>query len=188
MSAVRDAADRGGDHDRARRDEIATALWWTYFDWVAIVVEYRLREATGTAQTTLARDAYSYIHFVMVAGIVLFAMSLKKALGALRAHLAAVPATALCAGLGAYLLAHVLLRYRISRTIGRGRPVAFAGPDRASGRSRTTCLRSLRCPSRPAVFVVLIAYEGIRYREPRAYIRHGAVPTRSSCRGRARQA
>ena len=40
---------------------IATAIWWTYFDWVSIVVEHRLRQATGTAQTTLARDAYSYL-------------------------------------------------------------------------------------------------------------------------------
>ena len=126
---------------------IATALWWTYFDWVAIVLEHRLREATGTAQTTLARDAFSYLHFVIVAGIVLFAMSLKKALAHYDAHLAAVPATALCAGLGAYLLAHVLLRYRISGTIGHGRPVAFVGADRASGRSPTTCLRSRRCRS-----------------------------------------
>ena len=30
---------------------IAVALWWTYFDWVAIVLEHRLRETTGTAQT-----------------------------------------------------------------------------------------------------------------------------------------
>ncbi len=155
---------------------IATALWWTYFDWVAIVIEHRLRQATGTAQTTLARDAFSYLHFVMVAGIVLFAMSLKKALAHYDAHLAAVPATALCAGLGAYLLAHVLLRYRISRTIGHGRPVAFVGlmvlwPFADD----MPALAALSIAA--TIFVALIAYEGIRYREPRASIRHGAVPT-----------
>jgi low temperature requirement protein LtrA len=155
---------------------IATALWWTYFDWVAIVVEYRLRQETGTAQTTLARDAFSYLHFVMVAGIVLFAMSMKKALAHYDAHLTVVPATALCAGLGAYLLAHVLLRYRISGTIGHGRPVAllallvfwpFADDVPA--------LAALSVAA--AVFVVLIAYEAIRYRESRFFIRHGEVPT-----------
>ena len=162
---------------------IATALWWTYFDWVAILLEHRLREATGTAQTTLARDAYSYLHFVMVAGIVLFAMSLKKALTNYDHALAAVPATALCAGLGAYLLAHVLLRYRISRTIGRGRPVALVSllvlwplAD------HMPALAALSLAA--AIFVVLIAYEGIRYREPRAYIRRGAVPTAELMTGR----
>ena len=39
-----------------------------------------------------------------------------------------------------------------------------------------------------AIFVLLIAYEGIRYREPRAYIRHGAIPTAELMSGRARQA
>ena len=162
---------------------IATALWWAYFDWVAILLEHRLREATGTAQTTLARDAYSYLHFVMVAGIVLFAMSLKKALGNYDAHLAAVPATALCAGLGAYLLAHVLLRYRISGTIGRGRPLALVAlivfwPFA----DEVPALAALSVTA--AVFVVLIAYEAIRYRESRSSIRHGAVPTAEVMTGR----
>jgi low temperature requirement protein LtrA len=160
---------------------IATALWWTYFDWVAIVLEHRLRQETGTAQTTLARDAFSYLHFVMVAGIVLFAMSLKKALAHYDAHLAVVPATALCAGLGAYLLAHVLLRYRISGTIGRGRPVAFAGlmvlwPFA----DHMPALAALSVAA--AIFVALIAYEAIRYREPRSFIRHGGVPTPEAMR------
>src|SRR5262245_9658901 len=83
---------------------IATALWWTYFDWVAIVVEQQLRRAIGAAQATLARDAYSYLHFVMVAGIVLFAMSLKKTLAAYDKHLDPVPLAALCGGLALYLL------------------------------------------------------------------------------------
>jgi low temperature requirement protein LtrA len=160
---------------------IATALWWTYFDWVAIVLEHRLRETTGTAQTTLARDAFSYLHFVLVAGIVLFAMSLKKALSHYDAHLAVVPATALCAGLGAYLLAHVLLRYRISGTIGHGRPVAFAAlmvlwPFA----DNMPALASMSIAA--AIYVALIAYEAIRYRESRSYLRHGGVPTPEAMR------
>ena len=155
---------------------IATALWWTYFDWFSIVVEHRLRQATGAAQATLARDAYSYLHFLMVAGIVLFAMSLKKALAHYDEHLDVVPATALCAGLGAYLLAHVLLRLRISGSIGHGRPVALAAllvfwPFA----DEVPALAALSVAA--AVFVLLISYEVVRYREPRAQVRHGALPT-----------
>jgi low temperature requirement protein LtrA len=160
---------------------VATALWWTYFDWFSIVVEHRLRQATGAAQATLARDAYSYLHFMMVAGIVLFAMSMKKTLAHYDHELAVVPATALCAGLGAYLLAHVLLRYRISRSIGHGRPVAFVAlmvlwplAD------NMPALAALSVAA--AIFVLLIAYEAIRYREPRAFIRHGGVPTEETMR------
>ena len=165
---------------------IAAALWWTYFDWVAIVVEQQLRRATGAQQATLARDAYSYLHFAMVAGIVLFATSLKKTLAAVDEHLGPVPVAALCGGLALYLLAHVLLRVRISgyiatqvrfvRRVGRGRPLAmlalllfwpFAG--------ELPALAALTVVA--AIFVALIAYEAIVYREPRARIRHGEPAT-----------
>src|SRR5512132_1855718 len=164
---------------------IATALWWTYFDWFSIVVEYRLREATGAQQATLARDAYSYLHFVMVAGIVLFAMSMKKALAHYDAELDVVPAAALCAGLGAYLLAHVLLRLRISRSLGHGRPAALAAlivfwPFADD----VPALAALSVTA--AIFVILIAYEAVRYREPRAYIRQGEMPTAELLTGRGR--
>jgi hypothetical protein len=33
-----------------------------------------------------------------------------------------------------------------------------------------------------AIFIALIAYEAIRYREPRAFIRHGGVPTEEMMR------
>lgn len=38
------------------------ALWWAYFDVVAIVAERRVREATGAAQAAMARDSYSFLH------------------------------------------------------------------------------------------------------------------------------
>ena len=72
---------------------VAAALWWTYFDWVSIVTEQQLRRATGAQQTELARDAYSYLHFMMVAGIVLFAVGMKKTLADYDKHLEPVPAS-----------------------------------------------------------------------------------------------
>ena len=155
---------------------VVCALWWAYFDWVSIVAEQRMRQTTGTQQATLARDLYSYLHFPMVAGIVLFAVSVKKTLDDVDAHLAAVPIACLCGGLALYLLAHTASRYRLSRTIGRGRPIAvlallalwpIAG--------QIPALAALTCVA--AIFVLLIVYEAIRYREPRALIRHGETAT-----------
>jgi low temperature requirement protein LtrA len=160
---------------------VATALWWSYFDWVSIVAEQRLRQTTGVQQTTLARDAYSYLHFLMVAGIVLFALGLKKTLADVGDPLATVPATELTAGLALYLLAHVLLRLRLSRmeghaSVGRGRPIAalllIAFTPLAD---EVPALATLAFTA--AVFVALIAYEAIRYREPRAFLRHGGLAT-----------
>jgi low temperature requirement protein LtrA len=160
---------------------IAMALWWSYFDWVAIVTEQRLRMATGSQQMTFARDAYSYLHFFMVAGIVFFALGLKKTLDDVGGELATVPATALTAGLALYLLAHVLLRARtawqIRRvSIGRGRPAALVAllvfwPFADD----VPALAALAVAA--AVFVALIAYEALRYREPRYELRHGAIAT-----------
>jgi low temperature requirement protein LtrA len=56
---------------------VVSALWWLYFDVAAIFARRRLMEARGVAQTRLARDAYSYFHLPMVAGIVFFAFGLE---------------------------------------------------------------------------------------------------------------
>ena len=58
---------------------LAAALWWLYFDVVALVAERRLSNATpGRERNTIARDSFSYLHLPMVAGIVLVALGLKK--------------------------------------------------------------------------------------------------------------
>ena len=53
----------------------------------------------------MARDSYSYLHLPMVAGIVLFAIGVKRTLIELDGHLGAVPASALCGGVALYLIA-----------------------------------------------------------------------------------
>src|SRR5687768_5351180 len=51
---------------------LAAAQWWLYFDVVALVAARRLERATpGKEQNEMARDSYSYLHFPMIAGIVL---------------------------------------------------------------------------------------------------------------------
>ena len=54
---------------------LAAAQWWAYFDVVAIVAARRLASRPpGAEQNAMARDSYSYLHFPMVAGIVLVAL------------------------------------------------------------------------------------------------------------------
>src|SRR5438105_2655612 len=103
---------------------VAACLWWSYFDWVVFVAQATLAEATGAKRARLARDAYSYLHLPMVAGIVLFAFGLKTTLPDVAHPLPTVPALGLVGGVALYLLAHVALRLRIGGGLGRGRPVA----------------------------------------------------------------
>jgi low temperature requirement protein LtrA len=104
---------------------IAAALWWLYFDVTVWLAERRLSRATpGKEQNELARDAYSLIHFPMVAGIVLAALGLKTTLAHVGGALDTVPAVALVGGVGLYLLAHVAFRWRLFGSLGRERLVA----------------------------------------------------------------
>jgi low temperature requirement protein LtrA len=97
---------------------LASALWWVYFDIVALVTERRIVAATeGRERNALARDSYSYLHFPMVAGIVLGALGLERTLAHVDAPLDDVHASALLGGTAIYLLAHVALRLRNARTI-----------------------------------------------------------------------
>jgi low temperature requirement protein LtrA len=119
---------------------LAAALWWTYFDVVALVSARRLDEAErGRVQNALARDSYSYIHLLLVAGIVLVALGMKATIGHHSEHLDAVPAFALLGGVALYLIGLVAFRYRHIRTLNRQRlglaivllllvPVAVAVP------------------------------------------------------------
>ena len=97
---------------------LASALWWIYFDVVALVTERRLIQAQpGRERNRLARDSYSYLHFPMVAGIVLGAFGMHEVLMHTDEPLETVYAFALLGGPAIYLLAHVALRLRNARTI-----------------------------------------------------------------------
>jgi len=97
-------------------------MWWTYFDVVALVSSRRLGEATrGRELNELARDAYSYLHFPMVAGIVLGALGLEETIAHVDEPLHVEIAVALLGGVAIYLLGHVAFRYRQIHTINRQR-------------------------------------------------------------------
>ncbi len=151
---------------------VAAALWWLYFDVVALVAERRLSNAVpGREQNSMARDSYSYIHLPMVAGIILIALGMKKTLGAVGEPLELVTAAALLGGTALYLLAHIAFRLRNVHTLNKQRltcallllallPVAIELPSLAA-------LGMLA-----AVMVALIVYETLRFAEARDRIRH----------------
>lgn len=106
---------------------IAATMWWVYFDVVALVSARRLGEAEpGRVQNALARDSYSYLHFFLVAGIVLTAFGLKTVIAHTGAHLHWVTAFALLGGIATYLLGLVAFRYRHTHTWNRNKLILAA--------------------------------------------------------------
>jgi low temperature requirement protein LtrA len=154
---------------------VAASFWLAYFDFFTIRGQQLVADRSGAQRTALARDVYSYLHLPMVAGIVLFALAMKKTLAHVGDELDTIPALGLCGGSALYLLAYVALRVRVSRTLGRGRlvaavvsalllPLAVAVP----------ALVALTLVA--AVWVALHAYEIIWWREDRARTRALRLP------------
>ncbi len=150
---------------------VVSALWWLYFDVAAIFARRRLTQASGIKQARLARDAYGYLHFPMVAGVVLFALGLEETLAHTGEVLDPVPAVGLCGGAALYLLGHVAFLFRTTGRVFRRRtiggvtllaliPAALALPALAA-----LALVSIVCS-------LVVAYEVIRYREARFQVRH----------------
>jgi low temperature requirement protein LtrA len=106
---------------------VAAAMWWVYFDVVALVSARRLAEAeVGPVQNALARDSYSYLHLFLVAGIVVAAFGLKAVIAHTNAHLHWVTAFALGGGIALYLLGLVAFRHRQKGDWNRYKPVCAA--------------------------------------------------------------
>ena len=103
-------------------------MWWMYFDVLAIVATERLAAlAAGTGSATRSPvTAGAYLHFPMVAGIVLVAFGLKTTLAHVDDPLGTIPAAALLGGAALYLLAHVAFRLRVIGSLGVTQLVAAA--------------------------------------------------------------
>jgi low temperature requirement protein LtrA len=149
---------------------VVAALWWSYFDWAIYAAQARLGETSGTVRAALARDLYSYLHLPMVAGIVLFALGMKTTLADVGNPLPNIPAIGLVGGLALYMLAHVAARLRLGGGLGRGRPIAAILLVALLPQAMIVpALVSLALVA--AVCAGLIAYEAIRHRRLRAWIR-----------------
>lgn len=151
---------------------IAGALWWLYFDVVALVAERRLSHAEpGREQNGIARDSYSYLHLPMVVGIVLAALGLKKTLAHVEDPLKLIPAVALMGGLAMYLLAHVAFRWRNVHRFSSQRVVAAAALLALI--PLVTEIEALASVGIAVVLLwALIAYETWRFGELRDRLRH----------------
>jgi low temperature requirement protein LtrA len=57
---------------------VACLLWWTYFGWLKDELEERFAAADPAHVGPLARDAYSFAHFPLIAGIVGFAAAVEE--------------------------------------------------------------------------------------------------------------
>lgn len=113
------------DLDTARTAAFALAflstasLWWLYFNYVARIAERRL-ELAGN-RTLMARDAYTYLHAVIIAGVIVSAVGDELIIAHPTDKLPGYEVAAVAAGPAIYLLAHTLIRLRLTGTVSAPR-------------------------------------------------------------------
>jgi low temperature requirement protein LtrA len=93
-----------------------SALWWLYFTSVARIAQRHLELSAN--RTLLARDAYTYLHVVLVAGVIVSAVGDELVIAHPTEVLSGPEVVAVVAGPAIYLLGHTLFRLRMEGSLG----------------------------------------------------------------------
>ena len=93
----------------------SAALWWLYFNYVALIAQRRLELSPN--RTEVARDGYTYLHVVMVAGVIVTAVGDELVIAHPTEELPAREVAAVVAGPAIYLLGHALFRLRMAGSV-----------------------------------------------------------------------
>ncbi|WP_210480758.1 low temperature requirement protein A [Naasia sp. SYSU D00948] len=158
---------------------LSVALWWLYFDVVAIAAEHELARRKGADRANLAIDGYTYLHFLIIAGVVLSALGVEQAMHHVNDSdpLGLFAGVALFGGTSLYLAGHAAFWWRAGGRLKTWRlgaaalliaviPLGAAVPALAS------------LAIAVAITGAVAAIETLAYAQGRAEIRASAHPRR----------
>lgn len=155
---------------------LSVGLWWLYFDWIALAAEHILSKLTGVARVAMATDGYTYLHYCLIAGIVISALGVKEVLGHADSSepLGWFGAAALAGGTSLYLAGHGLFWRRVGGVwnywrLGAATVLLALLP----GIALLVPLAALAIVV--AIVLALVVIETTRYAEKRAEIREAAA-------------
>lgn len=94
---------------------VTGAMWWSYFPRTKPALDHVMATVTGSRQSTLARDAYSIFHFVIIGGIIAYAAAIQIGAVSPLAPLSPAGRLYLAAGLLLFLEGMGLALWRASR-------------------------------------------------------------------------
>ncbi|MDQ4138267.1 MAG: low temperature requirement protein A [Actinomycetota bacterium] len=156
---------------------LAIGLWWLYFDVIAIAAEHELARRRGTERADLAIDGYTYLHFLLIAGIVISALGVEQAMHHVddTKPLGLFASIALLGGTSLYLAGHAAFWRRAGGSLKSMRLAAgtllLALIPLAAGIPALPALALV-----VAVVVAVAAVETIRYAQKRAEVRGALHP------------
>lgn len=140
---------------------LVCALWWLYFGWFKTWLEEAV-DAAGSID--LVRNAYSFVHFLVVMGVVAVAAALESAIAHPDDPLAASAAVSLVVGLLAYAGGVAFLAWMAGRVVLGARLALIAVLSAVSFGAVAVDLRSAIVIGFAAVS--LIAIGTIEHRRP----------------------
>ncbi|MBP3036501.1 low temperature requirement protein A [Arthrobacter sp. zg-ZUI100] len=151
---------------------LSIGLWWLYFDVTAIAAEHRFAALRGTARSSAAVEAYTYLHLPLVAGIILAALGVEEALAHVEKNkpLGQLGSFALFAGPALYVLSSTAFWRRMGGRwkkwrLGTGALLLVL----LAVRPPLTSLAALVLVA--VVIAVLVGLESVRYAGARGRIR-----------------
>jgi low temperature requirement protein LtrA len=95
------------------------ALWWLYFTSIASLAEQGLEGSDK--RTLVARDVFTYLHALLIAGIVVAAVGFELVIAHPTESLPAYEVAVIVAGPAIYLAAQLAMRVRMSGTLSTRR-------------------------------------------------------------------
>jgi low temperature requirement protein LtrA len=104
---------------------VACMLWWTYFAFIPDVGELTLREARGAGRGVLARDLFTFGHFPIVFGLVLYAVVVKHLVPHPDGHLAVDDRWLLASSVAFFVAGLLAFQFRVLHRMAPERIVAI---------------------------------------------------------------
>src|SRR5262249_35453803 len=104
---------------------VTIGLWWTYFDHVAAEAEGHIR--AQEEPVLAAAGDYSYLHLMLVCGIIFYAVGAKSTIAHAEDPLSDAARLALTGGVALYLVGHAAFGLRLSGRLSREKLAAAVG-------------------------------------------------------------
>jgi low temperature requirement protein LtrA len=102
---------------------LTTGLWWLYFDVISDAAQKRLSAVDDRGRASLATDAYTFVHLLLISGIVISALGVQEVMHKVDSSrpLGIFGSCALYGGTALYLFGHALFWRRVGGTWKRWR-------------------------------------------------------------------
>lgn len=100
---------------------MACVLWWSYFAYVPSVIETRLRAVEGHDRAGVARNLFTFGHFPIILGVVLYSIAAKHMMRAPYDHLRAFDLAIMAISVASFVGGILWLQWQNVRRLARER-------------------------------------------------------------------